>query len=218
MVAVVVGVLAVCLVPVSMLLLGRGVKRRGSLEAYAAARRFRYFPVLYGLGRRWPGPPFGDDPDVEARHVVEGHSDGRAFFAFDQVVPDGEGGAPSRTGVYVLLLPAALPSIEIRREWGGRMTDAVGLTRTVELESEDFNRTFRVGCADRRFASDVLTPRAMEAMLGLVDHSFRIGGDALVTWSPSIISPERVDAVVAALGVIADSLGDHVWRTYGRET
>ena len=35
----------------------------------------------------------------------------------------------------------------------------------IDLESEEFNRAFTVGCPDRKFASDVLHPQMMEFLL-----------------------------------------------------
>jgi hypothetical protein len=36
----------------------------------------------------------------------------------------------------------------------------------IDLESEEFNRTFVVRCQDRRFATDLLSPEMMELLLG----------------------------------------------------
>jgi hypothetical protein len=59
----------------------------------------------------------------------------------------------------------AWPVITIER---GAFVDRVGRLLglpTVELESEEFNRTFAVRCADAKFATDLLSPQLMEFLL-----------------------------------------------------
>ena len=52
--------------------------------------------------------------------------------------------------------------------------DAIGLTSDVQLESEDFNRRFRVKSHDPAFASAVLNPRVMESLMTMPEVDWRI--------------------------------------------
>jgi hypothetical protein len=59
-------------------------------------------------------------------------------------------------------LPVLLPVLTLRR------ADPAVPQLDLQLESPEFNRLFRVDCADDRYASAVLHPRMMEWMLAAV--------------------------------------------------
>jgi hypothetical protein len=108
------------------------------------------------------------------------------------------------------------PEVHITRE---RFVDRVAQTfgvPDVELESEDFNRTFRVECDDRKFATDLLDPQMMEFLLGtqgLVDVHTK-GRFVLVTSGP-LQAPAMIGLLGVAEGFVA-RVPATVWDQYGR--
>ena len=86
-----------------------------------------------------------------------------------------------------------MPRISVSRSGPlGRVAAALG-RQGVELESEDFNRRFRVRSDDPRTASDVLHPRMMAALLNGPFFDFRMEStDALSCW-PGRMTLDEVD-------------------------
>lgn len=89
------------------------------------------------------------------------------------------------------------PTIRITRERGlDRLAQKLGLA-DIELESEEFNKTFVIQCEDARFATDLLDPQMMDFLLttqGLVDIETK-GRWALLT-------TRRVDAPSEMVGLL----------------
>lgn len=108
------------------------------------------------------------------------------------------------------------PELRVTRE---RFFDraAQTLLPDIELESEEFNRTYVVQCADPKFATDLLDPQVMEFILGtkgLVDFQTK-GRFVLATTSQL----ESAEAMVGLLGVIEGFVAlvpPLVWDLYGR--
>lgn len=108
------------------------------------------------------------------------------------------------------------PELRVTRE---RLVDraARGLgVQDIELESEEFNRTYVVQCEDAKFATDLLDPQMMEFILrsrGLVELHTK--GRFL------LLATSQVDhhGMVGLLGM-AEGIVDHVpplvWELYGR--
>lgn len=109
------------------------------------------------------------------------------------------------------------PELRVTRE---RLVDRAAQTLglpDIELESEDFNRTYVVQCSDAKFATDLLDPQMMEFILGtegLVDFATK-GRFVLATTAQL----ETADAMVGLLGVIEGfvrRVPPLVWDLYGR--
>ena len=60
----------------------------------------------------------------------------------------------------ISLPPLSVDPENFLERFVGRLTG-----NDIDLESEEFNRAFTVGCPDRKFASDVLHPQMMEFLL-----------------------------------------------------
>ncbi len=109
------------------------------------------------------------------------------------------------------------PQLRVTRE---RLLDRAAQTLglpDIELESEEFNRTYVVQCEDPKFATDLLDPQMMEFILGtegLVNFATK-GRFVLVITSP-------VDAAAAMVGLLGVAEGfvarvpPLVWDLYGR--
>jgi hypothetical protein len=137
---------------------------------------------------RWPGPPFGRGDHPRARNVLTGKESGRPFVAFDYSFQthssDDKGHRTTSTHhwwVCVVPMPGWLGPVQVEPESAlDRVAGAVGLVDDVELESEEFNRRFRVTARSRKLASDILTPRTMEYLIAADPEAWRTCGSDLV--------------------------------------
>ena len=145
-------------------------KRRERLFAAAAMRGWTFTREAPELVHRWSGQPFGRGDNRRARDVLSGTWRGHDFVAFaysyETSSTDSKGDRTTTThtfGVLAWSLPAWLPTLEVRPEnILHRAAGAVGLGSDIELESEDFNRAFRV----RGLGPEVRLRRAPSALDG----------------------------------------------------
>jgi hypothetical protein len=143
------------------------------------------------------------------------------FVAFDYKYEthstDGKGNRTTTThryGIAALQLSAHLPRLQVTPEnVFTRLGNVFGLD-DIELESEDFNRRFRVHCNDRKFACDVLTPRTMEALLKQRDLSWRFDGTDIVGWNDGRLTPATVLAMTSQLRTVVDGIPSFVWKDH----
>ncbi len=95
-----------------------------------------------------------------------------------------------------------------------RLGSALGLA-DVELESEDFNRRYRVTADDRRFAYDVLQPRTMEHLLASPTVNLRLCGADALLWDSGFTEPEELPGLLAVLAQVVDGIPSYVWSDRG---
>ena len=119
--------------------------------------------------------------------------------------------------VLAVALPTFMPSLEVTPDnFLTRAAAAVGIGSGIELESEDFNRHFRVSARNPKFASDVLTPRTMQAMLSTAQGlSWRIEGSDVVSWGSGHLEPVALLSRLASLCGVVDGIPDFVWHDNG---
>ena len=89
--------------------------------------------------------------------------------------------------------------------------------RDLDLELEEFNRTWRVAAEPVKFGSDVLHPRLMERLLApdAKGLCLRIDGGDVLWWGAGRPALELVDVRLALLAEIVDSIPPFVWEDYG---
>ena len=191
-------------------------RRRSAMAEYAAARGWRFVEDEPLLVDRFTGSPFGEGSGRRAFNVVYGSHDGRDFVSFDYEYRVRSGGQNSSTTTYelsvlALSLGALMPDLTVDPE--GVLDRFVGRLAgsDIDLESEDFNRSFSVSCPDRKFASDVLHPRMMEFLLQHPQLGWRFQGDAMLTVSDGTRNIEDIDATLAVMDAITDLVPEFVW-------
>lgn len=194
-------------------------ERKKAFAALAAARGWRWVARDDSWAERFGGDPFGQGDDRKACNVLTGAYEGLAMVAFDYSYEthstDSKGNRTTtvhRYGVCALQLPSYLPTLELTPEsMLTRFAGALGLG-DVELESEDFNRRFRVTASDPKFAYDVLHPRAMEALLARPAASLRIAGADAVCWDDGRHSVEELDVRLSTLHGLVSGIPSFVWN------
>jgi len=203
----------------------RSVQRREALFVFATSRGWSFRVAEDALAQQWVGTPFGEGDRRKVTNVVRGTVDGHPLTAFDYQYEttssssssgSGQQGSTQRFSVVVLGMPAYLPTVEVTPEsLVDRVGSAVGVARDLELESEDFNRRYRISAYDPKFASDVLTPRTMELLLGRPSLAFRIQGTDIVSWQPGSLAPLEIVVRAGTLGAVLDGIPAYIWRDHG---
>ena len=198
-------------------------KRRERMIQFALMRGWQYAGEDPGLVGLFTGDPFGEGDDREARNVLTGQESGRPFTAFDYSYEtrstDSKGHTSTTThrfGICAVPLPVPLGTVEVAPENVlTRMAGAVGVLSDIDLESEDFNRRFRVRAGDRKLACDVLTPRTMEYLLSGAPEAWRMEGGHVVSWHPGRLDAAEVVRTCAVLDRVLDGIPSFVWRDAG---
>jgi hypothetical protein len=196
-------------------------KRSEALFAWATANGWRFQVRNDAFAQRWHHHPFGEGDHRRARNICSGTRAGREFHAFDYSFQthqsNGNGGRTTQThrfAVCVVTLPTWLPLVQVTPE---NLLTRLGhaVMPDIELESEEFNRAFRVEAIDAKFASDVLPARTMQLLLGHRGISLRIDGDSLFCWREGETGIATIsDQLVAAESLISGIPG-FVWRDHG---
>lgn len=196
-------------------------RRKQQIQTWAAKNRYAYEAENDAWCERWNGDPFGDGDHRRALNVVNGATSKRPFIAFDYSYQthssDGRGGRSTQTHHYVVTavqLPTFLPLLQVTPESVfTRIGHSLGLD-DIDLESEDFNRRFRVHANDRKFASDVLTPRTMQSLLARPTMSWRINGTDILAWSEGRMNPLLVTKATSTLELVIDGIPSFVWKDH----
>ncbi len=196
-------------------------QRRARYLAFAAERGWTYTPRDDSWVDRFDGSPFGRGGSRRATHVLRGSFAGRDAVAFHyRYLTRSHNGQHQTTQthrftVVALGLPAAVPWLELTAENVlTRLGSALGLA-DVELESEDFNRRYRVTADDRRFAYDVLQPRTMEQLLASRTANLRLCGADALLWDSGFSDPEELPGLLAVLAQVVDGVPSYVWSDRG---
>lgn len=111
-------------------------------------------------------------------------------------------------------IPAWLPHLKIERDLLAGVADDLGLDR-IRLESDAFNRAYRVTCADREFAYGFLDTRMMLWLLDVARQypvEFEVRGRKLLACMPRVKPGE-----VPVLFGLAKGFRDRVPRMVLRE-
>ncbi|MGH3995080.1 MAG: DUF3137 domain-containing protein, partial [Pseudonocardiaceae bacterium] len=191
-------------------------RRRRALRRLAASRGWKLasmgagLPVAAGRGAgqftdRWTVAPFAGRNHGSVADLLAGEFGGRRFAEFTYSYADRSlGGGGALIGVTVVGLPVALPRLQVSPQ-GVEAWLVPGLP-DVDLESEAFNRRFRVQAGDRRYAMDVLNPRTMQTMLSVPPLTWRIDGSDLIAFGPPTGDPDEIVRRLEAAVAIADNI------------
>lgn len=198
-------------------------RRRAALASFALSKGWLYAASDARLVDAWTGPPFGEGDHRKAVNVLTGTASGMPLTAFDYSYQthstDSRGHRSTTTHRYAvcaLRLPAYLPPLSVTHDNVFlRIGEALGLADDVQLESEDFNRRFRVQARDRKFATDVLSPRTMELLLARRPLRWRITGADIVCWDDGELSPTGILEVSSTLAAVVAGIPSFVWRDAG---
>ena len=195
------------------------VQRTKTLRAWAAATGWSYVGSPPSLVGRWAGTPFGAGHTRRASEVMVGRLGARQALSFTYSYRTGSGKNQSTYTFHVLAMPipAYLPILEITPDGlGAKLAKTFG-GQDIQFESEDFNRAWRVECADLKFAHDVVHPRLMERLLrgDARGTSLRIEGTDVLTWASGSTRVEAIASRLALMAAVVDAVPRYVWQDHG---
>jgi len=118
--------------------------------------------------------------------------------------------------VVMVRLPATLPSLILTPEMAGDKMAKLFGGQDIELESERFNRLFRIQSPVEAFAYGVMHPRMMEWLmgpaLGLVP--FIIDGQDVICWRYGPADYSTLDTQLVAMCNLIDLIPQSVFERY----
>jgi len=138
----------------------------------------------------------------KASNVLYGAIQGRALKCFDYRYKTGSGDNETTHSLTCLLLTPPIPfqPLSIRPEsFLDRVGEFFGLD-DIDFESDEFSRRFFVKCPDKKFAYDILHPRAMEFLMEWGKVSLEARSDSILFCSPQtnrvLNVPEEVQQLI----------------------
>ena len=193
-------------------------KRRELLQGFAASQGWHWVERDDSWSMRFQGTPFGEGDNRKAVNILEGVFRDRPMVAFDYSYEthstDSQGHSSTTTHSFAicsLAMPASLPEFDLTPEGMlGRVGTMLGM-QDIELESEDFNRRFRVKCQDPKLAYDLLPPRTMEALLARPALHVRLSGVDALCWESGAHSPSELLARLDTLATLLEGVPSYVW-------
>jgi len=193
-------------------------KRRELFHGFALSQGWTWVARDDSWAERFSGDPFGQGDDRKACNVLSGAFRERPMVAFDYSYEthstDSQGHRSTTTHSYAicaLALPAPLPTFELVPEgFLGRVGTMLGM-QDIELESEDFNRRFRVRCDEPKLAYDLLPARTMQALLTRPALHVRLRGNDALCWEDGSHSPSELLARLDTLSTLLDGVPSYVW-------
>lgn len=196
--------------------------RRDLLFQWATNNKWQFTVADDAWATRWNGPPFDEGDHRKVRNVISGGWKSRPFMSFDYSyethTTDGQGHRSTsvhRFTVVSVALPTDLPRLQVTPESVfSRLGHVFGMA-DIDLESEDFNRAFRVTASDPKFASDVLTPRTMQLLLSRSHFSWRVEVTDLVCWWSGEQTAVDVTEALSTMCDVIEGIPSFVWHDHG---
>jgi len=201
----------VLMIPILIISQQKAKRRQALAAGWAASHGCVFVQSNPAMTARVSRLPFSNSSNPQIAEFIEGKTPGgRGFcsFLYSYVVSNGKTTETVQYSVQMVHLPVALPWMSVTRErLGDKIAKFFG-GQDIELESDDFNRMFRVTSANDALAYGVLHPQVMQWLmgpaLGLVP--FMIDLDDLVCWRPGVPDYATLDAQLLGM----DSFVDHI--------
>ncbi|MEO7131747.1 MAG: hypothetical protein ABIZ07_10270 [Dermatophilaceae bacterium] len=217
----------------------QGRKRTEAMQATAAANGWQWLGEANSYVDAWSCPPFGTGQVRRVSDAVRGTYRGAPFLAFgyryytESTQTDANGQSQTTRhnhsfDVAVLEVRANLPDLHLSPEGTmARIVDAV-TGGDIDLESDAFNRMFRLRCVDKKFAFDTFHARTMEYLLARGRVRFDISnGDVVMSrqssghdptiWGPGddTVPVAQGDAPLDVMLTVLLGIPDFVWQDRG---
>jgi len=196
-------------------------KRRDELSAWAARNALRFTPDrLPDMVFPYLAIKFLNEGDGRyACNLMDGTWAGRSFRAFDYHYSTGSGRSRKVHDLSVVVLKSRVPlqPLLIRKEGiTDRLAGFLGFDE-IKFESAEFSRAFHVSSPDRKWAYDVLHPRAMEFLLSMPRFQIQFDIKAVVVHRDTRFNARDFeDAAKVAQGLL-DGLPEYVKEQQEKE-
>ena len=200
---------------------GLQTKHEQQMLAWAQSAGWQYTARMPELVLRWRGTPFAGGRGARAVDAITGTTaGGRGFvsFQYEYVVSTGKSSYTVYFWIIALRLPVVLPELHLSNEnIATRIAEAFG-GQDIKLESDDFNKAYRVQSSDQAAAYAVLHPRMMEWLLGpgRALSPWRITGADLVAYRSGKPRYDDLLPRLNLLDTLLDQVPRYLWSDYGR--
>jgi len=211
-------VLIVGVVAGAMAFLQYQARQRREVAVMALGRQltFAYSPTDTEGLERIPFSFFDLGERRQLTNVLSGTHNGvpTHFFDFAYYTSNGKSGEWHRFTCAIATVPATCPQFALGYEnFFTRAAEHLGL-HDVQLESDAFNRRFRVQCADQRFAFSLLDAKMMEWLLASEEfRSLEILGPFILAVFPQL-DPSQWLGMGAWLDQFHTHVPEVVYSTY----
>ena len=186
---------------------------RDGLANLARANRWTFTARQDGVAASWQQDPFGEGHGRQCRNVVQGASGGWPFVALDYQYTTGSG-KDTQTHPYAVTavqLAVPMPPLSVTPE----NIVSRHLGHDIQLESEDFNRRYRVKADVPKFAYDVLTARTMQMLLARPPVSLHFEGSWLVCFDRGDLTPPTLLSQLDTAKQLLAGIPPFVWKDLG---
>jgi hypothetical protein len=147
-----------------------------------------------------------------AYNRMEGQWSGRRFRAFDYVTVDGKSRISVRFDFSAVIVESPLPLkrllIQTEKDFD-HVAEFFG-AEGIQFESAEFSRAFHVLSADRKWAYDVLHPRAMEFLLSMPRFEIQFDEKTVMVHRASTFSLQDFEAAAKVAQGLLDGLPEYV--------
>ena len=195
-------------------------RHRRDLRTFAASTGAVYEDETYRYSGRFSRYPFGVGKALKQRDVLTGHLNEVPWATFTHHFSVGNDLLMELSDeafqVTLVELPVALPRVEfVPENLATRLAGHLGRT-DVDVESIEFNRTWRVITEDPRYAHALLTPRMVARLLeaDADEVVVRIEGSALLTWQAGRADAATIARRIALLTAVARRIPRYVVQDY----
>jgi hypothetical protein len=196
-------------------------KRRQAMAAWAAAREFTFRPERDG-GLAMQYENFEALSRGEARYaynVCLGLWKERPLLAFDFHYETHSRDSKGRRHTHhhhfsAVIVKCGFPVKDLRIRAEGffdKVGEFMGFD-DIDFESAEFSRRFHVKAKDRKWAFDVLHPRAMEFLLGVQVFPLEFGGQAVIAWRDRRLEPADLEQAAANITGLLDLMPEFLVR------
>lgn len=190
-------------------------KRRKALAAWGAARGLRFSTEdVYGFDDRFPSFSCLRQGDNRyAYNLLQGEWNGCPFLGFTYHYATHSTNSKGRRTTHhhrfsAVIIDSAVPlkPILIRPEGVlDRMSAFFGFD-DIDFESAEFSRRFYVRSPDRKWAYDLLHPRAMEFLLASPVFSMEFDERRAIVWRNAIFSPADFESAAGVVTGLLDQM------------
>ncbi len=196
-------------------------QRREALAAWGASRGLRFSPDHAGdFDDRFPA--FSCLRQGSGRYAynrLEGDWNGRPFLGFDYHYETHSTDSKGRRTTHhhhfsaVMLASAApLKPILIRPEGVLDRVSAFFGFEDINFESAEFSRRFHVTSPDRKWAYDLLHPRAMEFLMAAPVCSLEFDAGRVLAWRGSTFTPADFEQAAGVIAGLLDQMPGYLLK------
>lgn len=193
-------------------------RRRDALRAWATARGLRFEPGRARIEGAFPEfQCLRQGSNRYAYNRMTGDWQGRRFTGFDYHWETHSTDSKGRRQTHhhhfsavILGSDVPLEPLSIRPEsFLDKITEFFGFD-DIDFESAEFSRRFHVKAPDRKWAFDVLHPRAMEFLLTQPQFSIQFGRDCVIAHRSSRFRPEGFEEAAGVVQGLLDRLPEYL--------